>query len=256
MIDWTKYFDRIYCLHFTPYIERKQLMDFQLNRVGILNSGNFEYRYRDGSDLDKKFAAYIKEHYSVFYQYNTSVVDIMLNHYECIRDAYYRGYKRILIMENDQRFLKDLNKIEQILQNIPQDANLIMFDKYILKYNLAKQFKSVNPYYSTFEHCCSAGCYALDRKGMQKMIYLIETQPNIPDGYFNNVNIHFNGLKCYCSTKNLAVQAVFKKSVNVNFYNKDLFELQMHYKYLQICFDDYMMRKDDSLYYYGDYIKI
>ena len=255
MIQWNKYFDRIYCLHFIPFIERKQLMDFQLDRVGILHSSIFEYHYEYGTYSDKIYDNYVREH-SIGKMKEISdgrVVSIIFNHYNAIREAYSRGCKRILILENDVRFLKNLNQIEQILEHRPKDANLILYDKFIFDYKMAQQFKSVNDYFSTWQDLSSASCYQLDRKGMKKIIQKEEKFLVCIDWYFYYKELE--GLNYYCSTKNMAVQGFFRKN-NMQWDQEktDSFGLSKYYKYLNINFDDYMMRKDGSPYYYGDFI--
>ena len=253
MINWYNYFDKIYCLFYTPYIKRKQLMQFQLDRVGILNSNIFEWYYTFGNKIDKDFNQYIHDKKCK----NDWIINvsITLGHYKIIRDAYYKGYNKILILEDDIRFLKDLNKIKQILDNRPQNINVIMYDKFIFNYNMLKQFKPINDYFSTFTSCCSTGCYQLDRKGMQRVIQIFEEKPITADAIFFKALHYLKNLNYRCSNINLAVQATFKQSNNTIFYKNDFLKSQSNYKYLEICFDDYMMRKDGSPYYYGDYIE-
>ena len=255
MIDWSKYFDRIYCIHFVQYTKRKQLLEFELNRVGILNSGIFQYQFTYNNF---KFNQYIKEVLNIpchFYRY----ISVALGHYEAIRDAYNKDYNRILIIEDDVRFLRDLNKIEQILNNRPQNTNLILYDKFIYyKYEL-KQFMPINNYYSTFKNCWSAACYQLDRKGMQKLISLMETELKNPDNYFFEAEKYLNDIIYCCSKTNMAVQAQYKISQIIlnNISKEDMYltnVLIKGYKKINIDFDNYMMRKDGSPYYSGDYI--
>ena len=63
--------------------------------------------------LEKRFHKYLKEKNAQ----NAKQIGILnysinLGHYQCIREAYYKGYNKILILEDDIRFLKDLNKIK------------------------------------------------------------------------------------------------------------------------------------------------
>ena len=164
MINWAKYFDKIYCINYIPYIKRKKLMESELKRIGILDSGIFEWQYTYENKLNKNFEAYIKEKN---HKYDDIInISLMLGHYYAIRDAYTKGYKKILMLEDDARFLRDLDKIELILNNRPENANVILYDKFVRSYNSAKQFKYINKYYSIFYSVRSTACYELDRKGM------------------------------------------------------------------------------------------
>lgn len=257
MINWAKYFDRIYCLHFIQYSNRKQLMQFQLNRVGILNSGIFQWKYTFKNELNQKlYRTFIKKRHKE--NEKTLNVSILFGHYNCIKDALFNNYNRILIIEDDIRFLKDLNKIQQIIKNRPQDANIILYDKFIVSKDYLNQLTPINNYYSIFNHCCSAGCYQLDKKGMEKLKSLVISTPMTFDGYFYKSQEFLNkDLKCYCSIDNIAVQALFRNSQTMNLYNcTDALMFQRFYKWLNINFDDYMMRKDGSIYNYGDWIEI
>ena len=139
-INWSKYFDRIYCLFYIPYKERKQLMQFQLNRIGILNSGIFEWHYNYGSPLDKKFEDYVRTQTKL---HNTRTVSFLLSHYYTLRDAYTNGYQRVLIIEDDARFLRDTDLIQKHLQNRPQNSDFIMYDKSVSKIDLVRiRFKT------------------------------------------------------------------------------------------------------------------
>ena len=255
MINWSKYFDKIYCLHFIPYTERKKLMDFQLKRVGILDSGIFEYSFTYGNQQEKKFKQYVKKIRPQIENDKFISIPILYGHYKIIKKAKEQNLQHILILEDDARFLKDLDKIEQILSNRPKNANVILYDKFIIKSELNKQFKPINNYYNTFECCCSTGCYSLDNIGIKYLLHKYETYPQTADGYFYAAKDCLKGLTYCCSNKNLAVQASFKKSNNVNLMQNTQLTFQMFYKYLNIDFNDYMMRKDGSPYNYGDYIE-
>lgn len=248
MINWAKYFDKIYCINFCQFTERKQLMQFQLNRVGILKSGIFEWYTTYQTNFN--FYNYLKTKYP----YIVHNVSLMFGHYNCVREALYNRYERILILEDDARFLKDLDLIEKILENKPEDADLILYDKIIENYVRAQQFENYNEYYYKFNNCWSAACYFLSRKGAERFAYLIEKLPTAVDSKFDNIKYHFKNLNCYCSKTNIAVQCTFQNCFSGDLAGKD-FNWQKLYKYLQICFDNYMIRKDGSPYSYGDVIK-
>ena len=149
-ITWNKYFDKIYCLHYIPFKERKELMDFQLKRIGILDSGIFSYYLTYNNALDKKFERFFR--YSSEKIKNNIFINtsIFFGHYNVIREAYAHDYNRILIIEDDVRFLRDLNKIEQVLNNRPQNADIILYDKFL--YSMVDFNKlalnKVNDYYA------------------------------------------------------------------------------------------------------------
>ena len=254
-ITWNKYFDKIYCLHYIPFKERKELMDFQLKRIGILDSGIFSYYLTYNNALDKKFERFFR--YSSEKIKNNIFINtsIFFGHYNVIREAYAHDYNRILIIEDDVRFLRDLNKIEQVLNNRPQNADIILYDKFL--YSMGDFNKlalnKVNDYYAKFSRCTSAGCYQLNRKGMKRIIELTEKEPQMCDCYFYSADQSLTNLNYYCSIENLAIQSTFSDAQQ-NITENNSMNYHRLYKYQNIDFDKYMMRKDGSPFYYGDLI--
>ena len=272
MINWSKYFDRIYCINFSQYTERKQLMQFQLNRVGILNSGIFEWQITYSGPFEKLYLQMLEEGNNNNQDLTLARVSTILGHLQAIKKAYYNNYERVLIIEDDERFLKDLDELQKKLDNLPSkdEYDLVLLDKFCFTYSQYRQLKNnksnfINKDYAKFEKCVSAGCYVLNRTGMEVLISIYDS------GNFNITDLFFpyDLLAPYwnkaCAVDNLAVQVIFQnitslqdnnKNITQEEFNKKVLEFQLYYKYQQIRFDNYMMRKDGSPYYYGDYIKM
>ena len=177
---WDKTFDGMYCIHYIPYKERKPHLDAEFKRIKMLDAKNFHWAYT----VDSPF-------YDDVYEKEIALQDregvpkgsliVSLEHLRCIKIAYGLGYNRILMMENDVTFIKDLDLIQKYLENIPEDADVIYFDyifglsKELDRYQEQKQ-KKINDYYCDLEslkRIWSAGCYSLSRKGME---YVIKNQ--------------------------------------------------------------------------------
>lgn len=127
MINWKKYFDHIYCIHSTFYPERIDKMKNELERVNILDSGIFSWKISSGD-----FVNHI-EYNSVNYMYDpnspnkTKLIDLCKNYGEIFEDAIINDYQKILILEDDIYFLKDLELLKTILDNMP-DFDICKFD--------------------------------------------------------------------------------------------------------------------------------
>lgn len=254
MIDWTKYYDKIYCINFCQYTKRKQLMQFELNRVGILNSGIFEWYFTTNRSLDKEFENYLHNKFNYCLSPQDSV-SLTLGHYNVFKDAYFKGYNRILIIEDDMRFLKDLNLLKQILQHRPENMNLILYDKFVFNLNTLPHFTPVNDYFSIYSQCCSSGCYELDRIGMQKMLQKLEKQIHAMDYYFYECKTWLVDMN-YCYSKlNLAIQTCFKDT-NILLRTNSINSLHEWYKMTKVDYNNYMVRKDGSPYNYGDLVQL
>lgn len=128
-LDWTKYFDAIWCISYLPYKTRKELMTKQLDRVGILDHPNFNWNITFDSPYYEYLFNQLKTTNKLSYISKLSEVKCALGHYSCIKKSQNQGYNKILILQDDVRFLKDLNQIELILNNRPENVDVIMFDK-------------------------------------------------------------------------------------------------------------------------------
>lgn len=195
-------FDHIYCLHYLPSEARLQKLKDELSRVGI--------------DENAKYFSWV-------YDYPTSLLDIVYNdkrvnmstplksssrsyikrvsmkHYEIIKEAYSLGYNRILILEDDVRFHKDLDYIKKMLANIP-NSDIVMFDKMTcsaaLEATKYKRYIKTLPSDSLYGSMNDSGvffifcsCYSLNRKAMKQIIDTQEQSLQPPDTPLNDKSL-------------------------------------------------------------------
>lgn len=269
MIQWQKYFDKIICINYVQFKTRKELMEFQLNRVGILNSPVFEWLFTYQGPYEEMQREMLDPEHKLN---SLATFSCMMGHLNAVKKAFYSGCKNVLILEDDARFLRDLDLIEKILQNRPKEDqyDLIMYDKFITddnggykgyKYLISNKEKYINEYYIRFtQNLLSAACYELNRTAMQIIITLSDSEKRtVPDYYFNYKELN-SVWKKVCLVKNLAVQAIFMSAENFNRFHdySPPPDRSMHFQHVyrnqDLNFDDYMMRKDGSKYGYGDYI--
>ena len=115
-IDWNKYVDQIYCITFTG--KRNGEMYDELKRVDILDSGiYFEFENIKTPLYEKLYRSFFGNQfegqgYMKDYSY---AYDVTIAHYYCMKHAEQHGYNRILILENDNVFLKNKSAISNIL---------------------------------------------------------------------------------------------------------------------------------------------
>lgn len=115
-IDWKKYVDQIYCITFP----KKQSNTFysELKRVDILDSGIYrEFENISSPLFEKMFLGTfgsLREDYPMQQRYSYAY-DVTIAHYYCAKHAEQNNYDRILILENDNIFLKDKKDIVNIL---------------------------------------------------------------------------------------------------------------------------------------------
>lgn len=208
MIDWKKHFDHIYCIHYIPHTKRFAKCSDELSRVGIKSSGVFSWRLTWDSPIYNKM-------YETVFKAAPSVgcMKVGFAHYCCIKEAYELGFNHVLILENDNIFLKDLDKIEKILNDLPDDYDICLLDKIPAKsarYEEAVNKNRVNDSFIDIDKnfYVLANCYALSRKGMKHVIESQEKRLAISDSYlrFSTMVPEEPGMKRYAAITSLAIQ--------------------------------------------------
>jgi len=112
-----------------------------------------------------------------------------LAHYEIYKEAQGLNLNRILILEDDVVFLKDLNEIKRIINNMP-DYDVIQFDKWPFNKELYKaliQNYKINNDYAKFARYFSSGAfYSLSKKGIDFCINVQENSLHAGDTAWHN----------------------------------------------------------------------
>ena len=206
-MDWKKHFDHIYCIHYLPYKDRYKKCVDELTRVGIKDSGIFSFKITWDSPIFDKLYEVCNAAPSV------GCMKVGFAHYQCIKEAYELGFNHILILENDNIFLKDLLKFDAILEDMPEDYDILFFDKIpqsTTRYADAIKNRRVGTCYIDIDKdfYVLANCYALSRKGMKHVIDCQERRLAISDTYlrFNPNTQEEPGLKRYASIISIAIQ--------------------------------------------------
>ena len=207
MIDWKKYFDHIYCIHYMPYQDRYAKCRDELTRVGIKDSGVFSWKLTWDSPIFEKLYQVCNAAPSI------GCMKVGFAHYMCIKEAYELGFKHILILENDNIFLKDVDEIQRILDDLPEDYDICFLDKIpskLAKYDEALKNDRVNDSYIDIDKkfYVLANCYALSRKGMKHVLDSQEKRLAISDSYlrYSSAVPEEPGMKRYAAIKTIAIQ--------------------------------------------------
>lgn len=130
MINWSDYVDAIYCLHFLPYKDKKEYIEKELKRVGIADSGILKYHYTFPSKFDKFILDRLKYNKKLIPDHIVPrATNVGLAHYSIYQEALGLGYERIFIVEDDVAFLKDVDRIKDILDHAPSDWDFLKLDK-------------------------------------------------------------------------------------------------------------------------------
>ena len=210
IIDWGKYVDGIYCLHYYPQTSKyKRLVD-ELKRVNIYGFRGFHLEYNFPSPYDKLI---FEKHRDSNFCPKVLYVNVCLAVIRILKTALARGERRILFLENDVAFLKDKSEMIQILDSIPNDADFIQFDKYVSPGTPKEVWdrmaaSSDGPFVDMGgEDLTSAACILFNEKAMREMIRILEMKVCATDQVYRFMNC-----KKYISRKNLCVQLLYRDS--------------------------------------------
>lgn len=227
-INWGTYFDAIYCLSLADFTERRQLMEKELQRVGILDSDIFHWKVTVRNEFYKYIWSNSAFNTPDWWRNLFGNMNCTMGHYEIMKECIARNYDRVLIIEDDVRFLKNMQTATLILDNIPQ-ADIIMFDKNVAdrpreQLMVAAINGKVNDYYFSFDTVSlgSTGCYALSKKAMQTITIAQEREFMPADFPINKT--YDDGLVRVTSNTNLAIQDMTLKGDKINDIDKHLYE--------------------------------
>lgn len=232
--EFKSLFDQIYMISYLPYEDRrKTFMNKDYYRIfsdlySDTDSDLFTYHYTVPNPFDAMLleTPYFKDLCKNNMRFNQGALSLALGHYRVMKEALGLGMQRILILEDDVAFLKDLDMIKDILHNFPEDSNIVLFDKVCpatmtTDYNQAIENK-INDYYAPYDHnliLWTTGCLALDRKGMEHIIECQEEAFNVAD-YYTNYFAPVKGkmirypfkMKTYFSIKSMVCQRPSNKT--------------------------------------------
>lgn len=195
MIDWQKHFDRVYVIHYIPYEERLEHLRSELARVGLLDSPVLRWKYTYDTPFQQvlyKDPDIMKPDPKQNPNFHLNAVKVALAHYSVMKECLgQEDVRRILIMENDITFLKDLSLMETVIEELPNYADVVLFDKVVVGKPLYDKYISEGPvrdtehYYRYLFSVYLASCYAVSRKAMDIITRSQETFLHGPDMYTN-----------------------------------------------------------------------
>lgn len=131
----TDYFDKIFVINLLERDDRRNFMLQQFIKMGWgdeLLSGKIEFVEAVKIPcLQQHILTYMREtnagdFYSLATQTdNVGLCNCSIEHYRVIKRAYLKGYNRILVLEDDACFLKDLSFLEKALQTMPENFDIL-----------------------------------------------------------------------------------------------------------------------------------
>ena len=210
-------FELCYVLNLSDRKDRRDNMELQFKQMGL-------------DDIET--STWLRYHYTTKFPYNALIAeafnksqmgrftkaneyDCARSHYSMVKECYDRGFKHILIMEDDIKFLKDNQTFCNYLNNIPNDYDLLQFGGFTTDPN-AKSIlqKSDKSYWITHNKIpvWNASMYALSRRGMEFYIAFMNKFFWVADGPLYKAPLNHSLIKSYISTIPLVIQADKKES--------------------------------------------
>jgi len=153
---WKQAFDRIILIHHAGYAERESVFQSEIDRVGIDRHMlsivyGIDSPFIDGIRNTAKVSCNKLRNERGYFQCS-------FNHYQAWKIVQMSGWRRVLVLEDDIAFLKDLSRIQNLLTDIPSSADVVLFDKWC--FGNPSGFKK-------YMSSCSGNYCPLNRKGFE-----------------------------------------------------------------------------------------
>lgn len=218
-------FGRKTLLTFTGYKDRAPGVMKELERVGM-NDVNVQWQFPN------PFESVLLKHLNHEKCLSTGFMNATMGHYSAIKTAYHLGMSSCIVIEDDIRFMKDIEEVYKAVRSLPEDFDIALFDMFLHEgndrefneYIFAKGNRKVNQDWAEYDSLISQGCYAMSRRAMERYIWLNEAA--VTDRRIGKLRIgdHFlsrkymgDGMKLYFSVNHVAIQKIMGK----NNSNKD-----------------------------------
>jgi len=114
MIDLRKYYDRVYCINLDSRPDKWEHCEEEFEKWGL--TGIERYPGLVGKDLDVTSK-----------ELNPGEIGILMTHIEIIKQAKEDGLDNIMIMEDDVYFSEDILRIEDYINQVPEDWCFMYF---------------------------------------------------------------------------------------------------------------------------------
>ena len=239
-IDWKKHFDQIYCISFLGQMQKIPRLESELRRVGILRSGIFNMRYTSPSPYDDVIFDREREKGNRMIP-NKGFVNLCLEIRRSLAEAIAFGYERILLLENDVAFLKDLKELDRLFGQVPHGCGIAQYDKFVNDYSVEDYrhrvaCRKLNDAYFDGRggFYTSAACIGLFGNGISEMKRLM-------DKSIWPTDIAYQKMRCgyAIAIKNLAIQVFYQESMSLKDCGLGLDYMHKIYRNADIDYSEY-----------------
>ena len=196
--------DKIFIINLKQRTDRKEHMILEMKKQNIINFEFFDAirpTIQDIIEWNPNFFSHVKRSMpsNKFLNYQFGCLGCLKSHLEVCKLALSRGYKNILILEDDTEFVQDFNKIYEYSNQINNTYDML----YLCGSHLGKKVNTTSNIIKVLgTH--TTGSYLIKEEAMK---YLIE---NI-NAYDKEIDVFYahnlqNSLNCYCAIPHIARQ--------------------------------------------------
>lgn len=212
---WDQLFTKIYVISHITQKDRDKTLIPELSRIGIWQTNKVQIIYNPINNLNYKLSKNFSKYIGKLVPF-----DQAMNHYTLINRCQQFGEDHILIIENDVRFLKDINIIYNLLVNMPDDYDIMIFD-HCFPYEKYDEIDYNSTKYIRFESddikdSWSSSLYALSNKGMKAIVDYHVNFDLVPPDY---VFIKALDVTKYYSEVNYCIQYIEKDNEKYYLHN-------------------------------------
>ncbi len=204
LFNINQYFDKIYCLNLDRRSDRWQKVSQEFSKFSI----NVErWSAIDGDNLIESELVYIDKNISeekasrIGKIENKYSLACLLSHIEIIKNAKARGYKKILIFEDDVIISKDFSEKIKLISKI----------KWKLFYLGASQFEwndiEISDGYYSCKKTLGTFAYAIDSSIYDELISLLERRNKSVDNYLSTIQHKYKN-ECFTIYPNIVMSDV------------------------------------------------
>ena len=207
MIDWQSLFDKIYCVHYFKQKERLPRISAELKRVGILDSGVFDWFYDYDSPFFRRLqgSLFSEQQSEILQPESFTYFKCSFTHYRIWKEICARGFKRTLVIEDDEVFLKDLDLLQKMYET-SRVFDLCLFDKApfsspFLYQQAVLSDNSQHPRgfkdFNSRLNLCSSGNYSLSQKCAQIYASAYEEKVSASDALWRDDQLNEKLFKAF-----------------------------------------------------------
>ena len=157
-------------MHYLPYKERMKPLVDELKRVGIFGLPQFEWHFTVDNDLYRYTLAGIPDGFIDRSRVNLSNIKYTIDSFSLLKKLELMGCRRVLILEDDIAFHKDLNFIKSVIGATPRDFDVMNYDPEICDPRGVTKANEYVVQYNSDAKIINMSCCALSNKAISSII--------------------------------------------------------------------------------------